>query len=138
MEHALRQAEEAFAIYRRTPAEARADFLEKIAEEIMALGDELLERRPPRDRPADRSAHRRAGADLRPAELFAEVVREGSWVDARIDTALPDRKPVAEADLRRMLHAARPVVVFGVEQFSLRLLGGRRRYGVRPRRGDAR
>ena len=44
VEHALRQAEEAFATYRRTPAEARANFLEKIAEEIAALGNELLER----------------------------------------------------------------------------------------------
>src|SRR4051812_23135887 len=44
VEEALTCAEEAFPIYRRLPADARAAFLEKIAEEIAALGDTLLER----------------------------------------------------------------------------------------------
>src|SRR5215212_5986190 len=44
VEHALRQAEEAFAVYRRVAPQARAEFLERIADEIAALGDGLLER----------------------------------------------------------------------------------------------
>ena len=51
--------------------------------------------------------------------LFAEVVREGSWVDARIDTALPERQPLPRPDLRRMLLPLGPVVVFGSSNFPL-------------------
>jgi NADP-dependent aldehyde dehydrogenase len=50
-------------------------------------------------------------------KLFAALIREGSWIDARIDTAMPDRKPVAKPDLRRMLQPLGPVVVFGSSNF---------------------
>ena len=49
--------------------------------------------------------------------LFAQVVREGSWVDARIDTAIPDRQPAPRPDLRRMLVPMGPVIVFGASNF---------------------
>lgn len=51
--------------------------------------------------------------------LFARIVREGSWVDARMDTALPDRQPLPRPDLRRMLVPIGPVVVFGSSNFPL-------------------
>jgi NADP-dependent aldehyde dehydrogenase len=51
--------------------------------------------------------------------LFAEVVREGSWVEARIDRALPGRTPAPRPDLRRMLVPIGPVVVFGASNFPL-------------------
>ncbi|HLZ52904.1 MAG TPA: aldehyde dehydrogenase (NADP(+)), partial [Verrucomicrobiae bacterium] len=50
-------------------------------------------------------------------KLFAQVVREGSWVDARIDTAIPDRQPAPKPDLRRMLIPIGPVIVFGASNF---------------------
>jgi NADP-dependent aldehyde dehydrogenase len=40
-------------------------------------------------------------------------------VDARIDPALPDRKPLPRPDLRRMLIPIGPVVVFGASNFPL-------------------
>ncbi len=51
--------------------------------------------------------------------LFAEVVEEGSWVDARIDEAMPDRKPLPRSDLRSMLRPIGPVSVFGASNFPL-------------------
>jgi NADP-dependent aldehyde dehydrogenase len=51
--------------------------------------------------------------------MFAAVAREGSWVDARIDTAIPDRQPVPKPDLRRMLVPIGPVAVFGSSNFPL-------------------
>jgi len=51
--------------------------------------------------------------------LFASVVEEGSWVDARIDPALPERKPLARPGLRSMLRSLGPVVVFGASNFPL-------------------
>ena len=46
-------------------------------------------------------------------------MREGSWVDARIDRALPDRKPLPKPDIRRMLIPIGPVAVFGASNFPL-------------------
>src|SRR6201999_2089300 len=51
--------------------------------------------------------------------LFADVVEEGSWVNARIDTADPGRKPLPKPDIRSMLQPLGPVVVFGASNFPL-------------------
>src|SRR5499427_6959579 len=51
--------------------------------------------------------------------MFADLIREGSWVDARIDTPLPDRRPIPKPDLRRMLVPVGPVAVFGSSNFPL-------------------
>jgi NADP-dependent aldehyde dehydrogenase len=116
---ALRHAEEAFSIYSRCSAQERAALLDRIAEEIMALGDALLERcHRETGLPLDRLAGER-GRTCGQLKLFAEVVREGSWADARIDTALPDRKPVPKPDVRRLLQPLGPVIVFGSSNFPL-------------------
>jgi len=119
VDRALYAAEEAFGIFRRTPAAERATFLENIAEEILAIGDDLLQRaHRETGLPLDRLTGER-GRTVGQLRLFAEVVREGSWVDARIDPALPDRKPLPRVDLRRMLIPLGPVVVFGSSNFPL-------------------
>jgi alpha-ketoglutaric semialdehyde dehydrogenase len=116
---AVDAAAEAFAEYGRRPPEDRARFLDAIAAEIEALGEPLIERTTSETGlPAARITGERARtcAQLR---LFAELVREGSWVDARIDTALPERQPVPRPDIRRMLKPVGPVVVFGASNFPL-------------------
>ncbi|MHA3774275.1 aldehyde dehydrogenase (NADP(+)) [Verrucomicrobiota bacterium sgz303538] len=119
VDQALTAAEEAFVTYRRTTPEQRAQFLERIADEIVALGDGLLERaHRETGLPLDRLTGER-GRTVGQLRLFADLVREGSWIDARIDTALPDRKPVPKPDLRRMLIPLGPVIVFGASNFPL-------------------
>lgn len=116
---AARSAAEAFGPYRSITGAARAAFLERIAGEIEALGDALIDRCIlETGLPAGRLAGERARTcgQLR---LFASLAREGSWVDARIDTALPDRKPLPRPDLRRMLIALGPVAIFGASNFPL-------------------
>ncbi|MSU70364.1 MAG: aldehyde dehydrogenase (NADP(+)) [Opitutaceae bacterium] len=116
---ALQAAAAAFQDYRRWPADTRARLLEAIATEIEALGDPLLQRAQlETGLPAARLQGERARTcgQLR---LFAQVVRDGSWIDARIDLALPDRKPLPRPDLRRMLVPLGPVVVFGSSNFPL-------------------
>ncbi len=118
-DHALRAAEEAFEIYRRKSAEERAVFLDTIAEEIVALGDELLTRAHLESGlPMDRLTGER-GRTCGQLKAFAAVLREGSWVDARIETALPDRAPLPRPDLRRMLVPLGPIVVLGASNFPL-------------------
>jgi alpha-ketoglutaric semialdehyde dehydrogenase len=116
---AVDAAAEAFSDYRRRPAEDRARFLDTIADGIEALGDTLIARTTTETGlPAARIIGERARtcAQLR---LFAALAREGSWVDARIDTALPERQPVPRPDIRRMLKPVGPVVVFGASNFPL-------------------
>ncbi len=116
---AMEQAEAAFTSYRETTSEQRAAFLERIADEIVAQGDDLIGR-----------AHQETGLPqarltgertrtVNQLKLFAQVAREGSWVDARVDTAIPDRQPAPKPDLRRMLIPIGPVVVFGSSNFPL-------------------
>ena len=50
---------------------------------------------------------------------FADIIEEGSWVNARIDTAIPDRKPTPKPDIRKMEMAIGPVAVFGASNFPL-------------------
>jgi 2,5-dioxopentanoate dehydrogenase len=119
VDRAMLHAEEAFAIYRKNSGRQRAAFLEKIAEEILALGDSLLEQcHRETGLPIDRLTGER-GRTCGQLKLFAQLVREGSWIDARIDTALPDRKPLPRADIRRMLLPLGPVIVFGSSNFPL-------------------
>jgi len=116
---ALTLAENAFGQYGRTSGSERAAFLERIGEEIMNLGDELIQRA---NQETGLPEARLTGERLRTVnqlKMFAEVAREGSWVDARIDTAIPDRKPLPKPDLRRMLVPLGPIVVFGSSNFPL-------------------
>ena len=114
---AMELAESAFTTFRETTNEQRAVFLERIADEIMALGGELILRAGAETGlPEARLVGERART-VNQLKMFAQLMREGSWVDARIDTAIPDRQPVPKLDLRRMLVPVGPVVVFGSSNF---------------------
>ena len=114
---ALKLADAAFAVFSRTTGEQRAALLERIAEEILALGDSLLQRAHlETSLPLPRLTGERARTTNQ-LKLFAAVVREGSWVDARIDPAQPQRQPLPRVDLRRMLVPLGPVAVFGASNF---------------------
>src|SRR5438046_2079503 len=111
VDRALTAAAAAFPEYRRQPPEAIARLLEAIAAELERRGDALIARaRAETALPEARLTGERARtcAQLR---MFAGLVREGSWVDARIDRALPDRQPMPRPDLRRMLVPIGPVAV---------------------------
>lgn len=119
MEQIMQLAESAFKIYRNKSNTERALFLEAIAAEIMALGDDLIKRCVAESGlPAARITGERART-VGQLQLFAETIRKGDYVNARIDPAMPDRKPVPRNDLRRMLIPLGPVLVFGASNFPL-------------------
>lgn len=116
---AMNLAEAAFESFSKTTGEQRAKFLECIAEEILRLGDDLIARaRIETGLPEARLTGER-GRTVNQLRMFAQIAREGSWVDARIDPAMPARQPMPRADLRRMLVPIGPVVVFGSSNFPL-------------------
>lgn len=47
---------------------------------------------------------------------YAEACEKGTWLDVRIDTAIPDKTP-PKPDIRKMLIPLGPVVVFGASNF---------------------
>ena len=112
-------AREAFEADRERSAEDRAALLEAIASRIEELGESLVERVTRETAlPAARVQGER-GRTTAQLRMFAALVREGSWVDARIDRADPDRTPLPKPDLRRMLMPIGPVAVFGASNFPL-------------------
>lgn len=118
IDRALNLAADAFLTLRDASPERISAFLEAIARELESLGDVLIEQTVletglRRERLV--SERTRTTNQL---QLFAELVRDGSYLDARIDLELPDRTP-PRPDLRRMLIPVGPVVVFGASNFPL-------------------
>jgi alpha-ketoglutaric semialdehyde dehydrogenase len=109
----------AFDHYRETPLAARAEFLDTIASEIEALGDELIERAMAETglpRPRIQGERGRTCQQLR---TFARTVRAGEWLDVRVDNAQPQRQPLPRPDLRQRQVPLGPVAVFGASNFPL-------------------
>lgn len=114
---AMRSAADAFQVTRELPPATRAQLLETIASRIMDLGDDLLQRANlETGLPLTRLIGERARTCAQ-LKLFADLIREGSWVDAVIDTADPQRQPLPKPDLRRLARPLGPVVVFGASNF---------------------
>lgn len=116
---AAKAAEAAFAVYSQTTQDQRAEFLEEIAVQIEALGPKLqevasLETGLPLARLQGETG--RVTGQLR---LFAQLLRRGDFYGARIDPALPDRKPMPRVDLRQYKVGLGPVAVFGASNFPL-------------------
>jgi alpha-ketoglutaric semialdehyde dehydrogenase len=113
----MHQAEKAGKAYKKMPATKRADFLENIATllsdaetGLIALAAEETHLEGPR-------LKIELIRTINQLKQFAGCVREGSWVEASIDTAQPDRMPLAKPDIRKMLIPLGPVIVFGASNF---------------------
>src|SRR4029079_8869235 len=117
-DRAVAAAESASQEYRRLSAEARAAFLDSIAEKLESVSDLLDVAHVETALPSERLAAERARTTGQ-LRMFANQGREGSWVNARIDRARPDRKPLPKPDIRRMLIPIGPVAVFAASNFPL-------------------
>lgn len=112
-------AASAYGVYRAYPSAKRAEFLTAIADEMDALGDDFIElvtRETALPAARIKGERARTSGQMR---LFAEVLRRGDFYGARIDRALPDRKPLPRVDLRQCRLGIGPVAVFGASNFPL-------------------
>ncbi len=119
LDEAGRLAAEAFESYSKASGKAKAAFLRLCADGFDARKQDLAERahlETALPMPRLLGEVGRTSGQLR---LFASVAEEGSWVQARIDPALPDRQPMPRPDLRSMLRPLGPVAVFGASNFPL-------------------
>jgi NADP-dependent aldehyde dehydrogenase len=119
VELAVAAATRAFAPFRQLAPQRRAEFLDAIAEEIDGLGEDFValvcrETALPEGR--IRGERGRTSGQLR---LFAQVLRRGDFLGARIDPAQPARTPLPRADIRQYRIGVGPVAVFGASNFPL-------------------
>ncbi|ORM35824.1 aldehyde dehydrogenase (NADP(+)) [Williamsia sp. 1135] len=119
VDNACSAAETAFDHYRATTSEARAGFLEAIADNLEALGDTLINRAAAESGLPIGRITGEVGRTSGQLRLFAGVLRDGGWNGARIDPAQPDRSPLPHADIRQRKIPLGPVAVFGASNFPL-------------------
>ena len=119
VDQAAKAAEEAFTTYGYTTREERAAFLDTIADEIEARGEEITEIGTSESGLPEARLQGERGRTTGQLRLFAEHIRKGDYLDRRHDEALPDRAPMPRPDLRMMQRPIGPVAVFGASNFPL-------------------
>ena len=119
VEQAVELAWRAFDTFRETSLEARATFLETCADEIANIGDQLIERAMAETGLPRARLEGERGRTMNQLRMFANVVRSGNFLDARIDPAQPERQPLPRVDLRLRYIPLGPVAVFGASNFPL-------------------
>ncbi|WP_159947012.1 aldehyde dehydrogenase (NADP(+)) [Polaribacter septentrionalilitoris] len=116
---AVNLASQAFKEYSTISGVKKAAFLNAIADEILALDDELVQAYCSETGLPEGRAKGERGRTIGQLRSFANLVEEGSWVEATIDKAQPNREPMPRLDIRKMNIPLGPVVVFGASNFPL-------------------
>ncbi len=119
VQYAVEQAIAIFPVFSTMSGAQRADFLEAIGDEILALGDDLIQRAMAETGLPESRLIGERGRTIGQLGQFAAQIRDGSWVEAILDPADPDRKPFPKPDLRQMLLPMGPVAIFGAGNFPL-------------------
>lgn len=119
IDQAANLATDAFLPFATLSGRERASLLRRIAEELTRAGAVIVERANLETGLPIPRLQGELGRTTGQLRLFAELLEEGSWVNAQIDEALPDRKPLPRPDLRSMLRPLGPVAVFGASNFPL-------------------
>ncbi len=116
---AARSAEAAFPHFAATTRDARATFLERIADEIEARGSDITAIGVGETGLPEARLEGERGRTTMQLRLFAAHIRQGDYLDRRHDPELPDRKPAPRPELRMMQRPVGPVAVFGASNFPL-------------------
>ncbi len=119
VETAVQLAAGAFAAYSSLTGKQRGGFLRAIATRIEAIAEDIAARGPLETGLPEARLRGETGRTTGQLRLFASLIEEGSWVDARIERAQPDRPPVPKPDLRSMHVPLGPVAVFCASNFPL-------------------
>lgn len=119
LDTAVTLAKKAFESFSMLAGSRKAEFLNAIADEILALDQELLQMYSLESGLPEGRANGERGRTVGQLRMFADLVQNGSWVEATIETGIPDRTPAPKPDLRKMMVPLGPVVVFGASNFPL-------------------
>lgn len=117
VERAVQLATEAAPAWARLPGEQRHDFLRLIADNLEARADDLVARAMIETGLPEARLRGEVARTANQLRLYGAEAENGDWLDARIETAQPERQPLPKPDHRSMLRAIGPVVVFGSSNF---------------------
>lgn len=112
-------AEAAFPAYAAKTRAERANFLNRIADEIEARGAEITEIGTQETGLPTARLEGERGRTTMQLRLFATHILKDDWLDRRHDAALPDRQPAPRPDLKLIQRPIGPVAVFGASNFPL-------------------
>ena len=112
----MQQAWTAFHVYRKMSLKQRADFMRTIAIELEACGDELIQTAMRETNLPEARLRNERGRTIFQLNQYADACERGEWLEARIDTAIPD-KNLPKPDIRKMLVPLGPIIVFGSSNF---------------------
>ena len=115
---AVSAAQSAFFELQKVDGETLAQLLESIATKIEEAGDTLLDRVHAETALPKGRCQGERGRTCNQTRIFAQMARDGSWRQPRIDAGDPNRKP-PKPDVRTMLYGIGPVAVFGASNFPL-------------------
>tara|TARA_R100001129_G_scaffold170956_9_gene140831 strand:+ start:13149 stop:14654 length:1506 start_codon:yes stop_codon:yes gene_type:complete len=119
VDKAVKAAEDAFWSYGYSSRKERAAFLEAIADEIEARGEEITAIGTSETGLPEARLQGERGRTTGQLRLFATHILKGDYLDRRHDEALPDRAPLPRPDLRMIERPIGPVAVFGASNFPL-------------------
>ena len=119
IDRAVSLAKDASPLFARQSGHARAKLLRGIAENLAAEGAPIIDRAHLETGLPLPRLQGELGRTVGQLKMFADVLEEGSWVDARIDEPDYARKPAPRPDIRSMLRPVGPVAVFGASNFPL-------------------
>lgn len=113
----VQRASDIFEIYKRLPVQNRILFMEQIGDEISSVRQVLINTAQKETSLPEKRLDGEIDRTINQIRMFANLLREGSWVNAIIDTALPDRSPLPKPDIRQMQRPLGVVCVFGAGNF---------------------
>jgi alpha-ketoglutaric semialdehyde dehydrogenase len=116
---ALQKASSAFKTYRKISDEKRASFLNAIADEILAIGDLLIQTACAESGLPEARITGERGRTIAQIQAFANFISNPTWKREIVDEAMPERQPLPKPRLVQTQIPLGPTVVFGASNFPL-------------------
>ena len=116
IENVMQDAWNAFHIYRKFSLNQRADFMRAIAIELENCGDDLIQTAMRETNLPEARLRGERARTIFQLNSYGLACEKGDWLEASIDTAIPNKTP-PKPDIRKMLVPLGPVVVFGASNF---------------------
>ena len=112
----MNAAKSAALVMKKLSLAKRAELMNAIADGLENSGDELIQLVMSETNLPDARLRGERGRTIFQLRSYAKACVKGDWIEASIDTAIPDKVP-PKPDIRKMLVPLGPVVVFGSSNF---------------------
>jgi NADP-dependent aldehyde dehydrogenase len=116
---AVTLAHKAFQVYKNISGKEKASFLNCISDQILALGDELIEIFILESGFSEGRALGERSRTVSQLQAFAKMIQTDDWKNNIIEKSLPNRKPSPKPDIRKSYIPIGPIAVFTPSNFPL-------------------